>query len=187
MNKRIKTAAGSVALVSASLLGGGLFAATAVNAQVDDAPVETVLDGDGVEAPADVPEDADTADAPEDGRRGRHGHHGQRGDRGAQAVETAGLLGIEVDELRTALHDGDTLAEVAEANGVDPQTIIDAKVDSATERIQAKVDAGDITQEQADEKLADLEERVTTRVNEGRPERGERRGPAADADSDTDG
>lgn len=184
MNKRIKTAVGSVALVSASLLGGGLFAATAVNAQVDDAPVETVLDGDGVEAPADAPEEGDTADAPEDGRRGRHGH---RGHRGARAEETAGLLGIEVDELRTALQAGDTLAEVAEANGVDPQTIIDAKVDSATERIQAKVDAGDITQEEADEKLADLDERVTTRVNEGRPERGERHGPSADSDGDTEG
>lgn len=182
MNKRIKTAAASVALVSASLLGGGLFAASSVNAQVDDAPVETTVEvEDGVEAPAD---------APEDGERGDRGRRGHRGNRGARAEATAGLIGIEVDELRTAIQAGDTLADIAEANGVDPQTIIDARVDSKTEHIQAKVDAGDITQAEADEKLADLEERVTTRVNEGRPERGERgnrQAPAVDAGADAEG
>ena len=174
MNKRIKTAVGSVALVSASLLGGGLFAAAAVNAQVDDTPVETTVDvGETLaETPADSP-----AGTPEDGdqcEHGRHGRRGHHGDRGARSEELAELLGIEIADLRTALHDGDTLADIAEANGVDPQTIIDVQIAGQTERIQAKVEAGEITQEEADDKLADLEERVTTRVNEGRPERGDR-------------
>ncbi|NIR37390.1 MAG: hypothetical protein GWO22_15820, partial [Actinobacteria bacterium] len=51
----------------------------------------------------------------------------------------------------------------------------------AEERIQEAVENGRITQEQADEKLADLEQRITDRVNGEAPERGPRgfgrRGP----------
>ena len=40
---------------------------------------------------------------------------------------------------------------------------------------------GDLTQEEADERLAELTDRITTMVNEGRPER------PADAPEDTEG
>ena len=72
---------------------------------------------------------------------------------------------------------------MAEANGVDVQTIIDAQVASTTERVNAAVESGRLTADEAADKLAEVEERVTTRVNEGRPERGERqgRGQASDA------
>ena len=160
MNKRIRTGLVSTALVAGSFIGAGV-----VSAQVDDSvPADTTT-----EQPAEAP-----ADAPVDGDRGaRAERHAER----AQA--TADLLGIEVDELRAAFEEGQTLAQIAEANGVDVQTVIDAKVDAKTERINTAVEEGRLTEAEAADKLAELEERVTTRVNEGRPDRGERgpRGP----------
>jgi hypothetical protein len=49
------------------------------------------------------------------------------------AAET---IGIEPRELLAALRDGKTVAEVAEANGVEPDTVVDALVAKATERIE---------------------------------------------------
>jgi hypothetical protein len=134
---------------------------------------------------ADVEERVTTAVNEGGQASGDHGKRGGHGDRGARAEATAELLGIEVDELRAALEDGQTLADVAEANGVDPQTIIDARVAAVTERINAAVESGGLTADEAADKLADVEERVTTAVNEGGQARGERgqrvgRGQAAD-------
>ena len=151
MNKSIRTGLISTALVAGSLIGAGV-----VSAQVDD----TVPVDPAIEQPAD---------APADGERGARSES-----RAERAQATADLLGIDVDELRAAFEDGQTLAQIAEANGVDVQTIIDAKVSAKTERINAAVEEGRLTEAEAAEKLADVEERVTTRVNEGRPERGER-------------
>ncbi|MBT7430045.1 MAG: hypothetical protein HN783_09565 [Ilumatobacter sp.] len=151
MNKSIRTGLISTALVAGSLIGAGV-----VSAQVDD----TVPVDPAIEQPADAPAD---------------GERGARSERRAERAQaTADLLGIDVDELRAAFEDGQTLAQIAEANGVDVQTIIDAKVSAKTERINAAVEEGRLTEAEAAEKLADVEERVTTRVNEGRPERGER-------------
>lgn len=168
MYKRIRTGLVSTALVAGSFIGAGV-----VSAQVDDGPV-----------PADTPSEqsadetpADGAPAPADGERGPRGERGERGEQRAdRAQATADLLGIDVDELRAALESGLTLADVAEANGVDDQTIIDAEVASVTERINAAVEAGRLTDAEAADKLADVEERVTTRVKEGRPDQGDRPG-----------
>jgi hypothetical protein len=90
----------------------------------------------------------------------------------------ATALGMTEDELRTALEaDGTTLADVAEEKGVDVGTLVDALVSAGQERIAAAVEDGRLTQEEADERLADLEERVTERVNE---EAGGFRGPGHD-------
>ena len=154
MNKRIRTG-----LISTALVAGSLFGASAVSAQVDD----TVTPETTVEQPANV--DSETGD------RGPRGERGER--RVARAEATADLLGIDAEELQAAYQDGQTLAQIAEANGVDVQTIIDAQVATKTERINAAVDAGRLTAAEADEKLVGLEARVTTRVNEGGPVRGE--------------
>ena len=62
-------------------------------------------------------------------------------------------------------HDGQSIAQVAEANGVAVDTVIDAMVDAKAERLAEKVESGRITQAEADEKLADIEDRITDRVN----------------------
>jgi ferredoxin len=70
-------------------------------------------------------------------------HHGGR-HRGEHLEAAATALGITADELRTELEAGKTIAEVAEAQGVDIETVIDALVTDAT---------------------ADLRERITAMVN----------------------
>jgi hypothetical protein len=163
MNKRIHTGLIGTALVAASFIGAGV-----VSAQVDETvPAETATET-VVEAPSDDAEQP-AEEARDDGERGARGER-----RAERAQATADVLGIEVDDLRAAFEEGQTLAQIAEANGVDVQTVIDAKVEAKTERINTAVEEGRLTDAEAAEKLADLEERVTTRVNEGRPERGER-------------
>jgi hypothetical protein len=159
MNKRIRTG-----LVATAIAGGTIFGASQLggvaNAQVDDAPT--------------------TDEQSSEDRAARH--EARRAHRMAHAEEIATLLGIDVESLHDALRDGSTLAELADFNGVEVDAVVDLLVGSHTEHIEQAVENGRITQENADERLSDLEERVTDRVNNGRPERPERpegQGPAA--------
>ncbi|WP_421617204.1 hypothetical protein ACAF76_018985 [Brevibacillus sp. TJ4] len=74
------------------------------------------------------------------------------------------LLGLQAEELRTELAAGKTLAEIAEAKGVVKQDVIDLLVAPQTEKLAAAVEAGKLTQEQADERQARLEESVSKKV-----------------------
>jgi hypothetical protein len=77
----------------------------------------------------------------------------------------ANTIGITLDDLLTQLTDGQTVAEIAGANGVDPQAVIDAVVQHVNDRLLAAVDSGRLTQEEADERLANATERITNWVN----------------------
>lgn len=114
------------------------------------------------------------------GRGGPGGDHGGRGGLGLDAAATA--LGITADELRTELEGGSTLADVAAAKGVDVQTLIDALVAEAKAHVDDEVASGEITQAEADTKLADATTRITDAVNNGFPQRGDHRGPDDDGD-----
>jgi hypothetical protein len=83
---------------------------------------------------------------------------------GEQLAVAAEAIGISEDELRTALEDGQSIAQVAESNGVDVQTVIDAMVAAATERLETAIDA-------LPERMAEVVQR------EGFPERGPGHGP----------
>lgn len=146
----------------AELEAGKTIAEVAGEQGVD---VETVIDAVVTAATADLREHVTAmvnGEAPVGGPRG--GHHGGRGF-GARLDAVAEALGITEDELHDAIEDGQTIAEVADANGVDVQTVIDALVAEATARIDAKVADGDLTQEQADELKAELTERITDLVD----------------------
>jgi uncharacterized protein (DUF433 family) len=82
------------------------------------------------------------------------------------AAET---IGIEPGELLVALRDGRTIAEVAEEHGVAPEAVIDAIVASQREMLDAAVESGRLTREQADAIAEDLEERATELVNDRLP------------------
>ncbi len=102
---------------------------------------------------------------------------GPKGAKGGPGLDVAAqALGMTTDELHTALKGGQTLAQVAESKGVNVQVVIDALVASATNHINEEVASGEITQAQADEKLANVTDRVTERVNNPRPEGGRRGG-----------
>jgi hypothetical protein len=109
-----------------------------------------------------------------------------RAERRAEKVETlTSVLGISEDDLQAAREAGQSVADIAAEQGVDLQTVIDALVNDAQVRIDAKIAAGDIDAERAAEKSASIEERVTARVNGERPEghggRGHRGGPSTEA------
>jgi hypothetical protein len=91
--------------------------------------------------------------------------------RGEGLTAAAEAIGITEDELRTALQDGSSIADVAAANDVDVQTVIDALVADATAHIDEEVAEGDLTAEGAAARKADLVERITALVNGERPER----------------
>lgn len=152
MNKRIASIAAGAAIVGSGLAGFGL---TSALAQTDEGSTETPA----AEAPADG------AEAPESCGPGGH-----RGGPGLEAMAEA--IGISEDELRTALEDGSTPAEVAEENGVDRETLIDAVVASMEEHLAQGVEDGRLTQEEADEKLAEIEDRANDIVDGVRPEGG---------------
>lgn len=112
--------------------------------------------------------------------RGGHGHDGRHGGgRGLAGTVVADALGITTEELRTALASGQTIAEVAAAEGVDVQVVIDAMLAEVEQRLDDKVADGRITQDDADAKLTEATERITERVNTaGGGRMG--RGPAGD-------
>lgn len=84
------------------------------------------------------------------------------------AVEETGL---EAREILSQIRDGMTLAEIVTANGGDIQVVIDEALASASERLAQAVENGRITQERADELLADLETLITEGVNRDFPGR----------------
>jgi polyhydroxyalkanoate synthesis regulator phasin len=102
------------------------------------------------------------------------GHGGRPGwGPGAGLTAAADALGMTEEELRTALQeDGATLAQVAGDQGVAVDDLVAALVQAAQERIAEAVEEGRLSQEEADELLADLEDRITDRVDEELPARG---------------
>jgi len=81
------------------------------------------------------------------------------------------LLGLSPEEIREQLRAGSTLGEIATAQGVDPQAVVDAIVAELTERVDGAVADGKIDAERAAERLEGAEERISDRVNNGRPDR----------------
>ncbi len=117
---------------------------------------------------------------------GRHGGGRGVGMRGEGLTAVAEALGVTEAELQTALQGGQTLAEIAAAEGVEVQTVIDTLVSAAGAHLAEHVAAGDLTQEDADAKLVEMTTRITDAVNNGGPVGGGRgdggRGPRGDRD-----
>lgn len=102
----------------------------------------------------------------------RRGGPGHRARPLIESVDTAvEILGIDAETLRDELRSGSSLADIATANGVDPQTLVDALVAEAEAMLDQAVADGRIDAERAEERGADLAERITARVNGERPDR----------------
>ncbi|WP_345712980.1 hypothetical protein, partial [Kineococcus glutinatus] len=170
-------AAGTAGLISVGGLGlialGAQTAAAATSSTesgatsrlqaIKDALAGLVTDGSITQEQAD--EVATTLESSDALRGGRGGHGGGFGGKGFGLDAAATALGMSAEDLRTALQaDGATLASIAEDEGVDEQTVIDALVAAATERLNQAVTDGRLTQEQADERIAELPEQVKEQV-----------------------
>ena len=77
----------------------------------------------------------------------------------------AKAIGISESDLVTDLKNGQTMADIAKANNVDPQKVIDALVADGKQELAAAVTAGTLTQAQADSMQTDLTQRMTDQVN----------------------
>ena len=64
------------------------------------------------------------------------------------------------------------MAAIAEANGVSPDALVEALINEASSRVDAKVEDGRITAEEGAEKLASKIERIEERVFSVRGENG---------------
>lgn len=91
---------------------------------------------------------------------------------GVMSEAVTDLLGLTPAELREQLRAGSTLAEIAEAQEVGTDALVEEIVGEIEERMALAVENGRIDQADADEKLADATARVTDMVENGRPERG---------------
>jgi hypothetical protein len=83
----------------------------------------------------------------------------------AAIKDAAGVIGIAPKDLAAALKSGQSVADVATAHGVNPQTVIDKLVADASARLDKAVTEGKLTQERADKAKAALPDRVTKLVN----------------------
>jgi hypothetical protein len=95
------------------------------------------------------------------GHFGPFGHVGHFGS--LQAA--ASYLDVTEAALRERLQDGDTLAEVAKAEGKSVNGLVNALVAAATEKLDDAVADGRLTKERAAELKQRLEERITDLVN----------------------
>jgi len=107
--------------------------------------------------------------------RGHHGgrHHGGRGGHGGLygidgspldiVADTIGLTKVEV---AAAIQGGQTIADLAAANGSSGDAVITALVAEVEAHLAAEVEAGDHTQEEADARLELATAAITTFVND---------------------
>jgi hypothetical protein len=144
MRTPLKAAVAAAAIAGAGFGGWGLTSAFAVQAE-------------------DTGGDTATEESP-DGREGCHG--------GPALEAMAEAIGIDVEELRTALEDGQSPAEVAEANGVSRQDLVDAIAADINEHLDQAVEDGRLTEEEADERRAEAEEHASSIADGERPEGG---------------
>ena len=163
-NQKLLTIA---ALAGLTLGGLSVTAASAQSYGGDPStdPADTTIEAEAADGSGIVlVQDADGTDAPGADEQ-RSESEGRRGHRGGCDLEDAALaIGIDEADLRAAIDGGDTIADVAAANGVDVDTVVDAMVDAKAADTAEKVTEGRITQSEADEKLADAEARITEQV-----------------------
>jgi uncharacterized protein YidB (DUF937 family) len=153
---------------------------TARDQVLDDAVTEGLLTQDQADL---MRERADEGWLEGFGRGMRPGGHGRRGGmmdldgglRGFGGTHSTLLtiaaeqLGTTVEDLVTQLGDGNTIAELAEAQGVDTQEIADAYLENLSERLDEAVANERITQERADWMLEQAAERVQERMEAAWP------------------
>ncbi len=87
----------------------------------------------------------------------------------------AEVLGLNIDEVKGEIESGKTMKEVLEARGIDKEFVHQEMQAFHKNLVNQKLEAGEITQEQADDRLEKISERKPGEgPRHGRPERGER-------------
>jgi len=159
----------TIAAVTAGLIAGGA--------------VGFVAGVPALTSAADVTIDSTVDNADADHDHGERRGPGGRGGRGGEQMATvAEVIGVDAEALREAFAAGQSVADVAEANGVALDDVVAAVVEQMETHIAEHVAEGELTQEEADAKLADAADTVTERLSSvpaerGMGDHGGRRGP----------
>ena len=162
------TAVGIVAAQSAED-GTATPAATGEATSVPDATEpDATATPDGKDATA-VPGGTDDGTAEDDERICGFGHLG------ANLDELAAFLQLSVDDLRAAKMDGQSLAQIAEAQGVSRDDLSAFLVEQVQAKLAGKVATGDIDQAQADVRLQEFTARVDDLIDRTGPPGGHHR------------
>lgn len=111
------------------------------------------------------------------GRGGKFGGPRLQGVGQAMFDAAAQTLGITTDELRTQLRSGQTLAQIAQAQGKTEQEVTAAALAAAKTQLDQAVANGTLTQAQADEAYARLQQQGAQLLNHAGRGRGHHGGP----------
>jgi hypothetical protein len=120
-----------------------------------------------------------TAGLPARGPQGMGGHEGKGGPGKMMSEAVAKVLKLTTTELKTQLHSGKSLADVAKAQSVDIADVKTVLTSDFTAHLAEEVTSGEHTQAEADAKLAAFKTNLDTMVNRVGPAggmRGEGRG-----------
>jgi lambda repressor-like predicted transcriptional regulator len=108
---------------------------------------------------------ADNGDAPAAGTYcGGYGWHGFQDEQGTCTETVSELLGLTTDEICDLRQDGSSLADIAAANGVTLEELVNAVMADKIAAVEALVADGTITQEQADLMISRMAERTEDMV-----------------------
>ena len=91
---------------------------------------------------------------------------------GGPLAAAAEALGMSVEDLLSAMQEGQSIAGLAVEKGVELDTIADAYVTPMEEKLAELVEEGELTQEQADQKLESLREMIRGMLEKTWPEGG---------------
>ena len=112
--------------------------------------------------------------------RGPQGMGGKGGPGKFMSEAVAKVLKLTTTELKTQLHSGKSLADVAKAQSVDIADVTTVLISDITAHLAEEVTSGKHTQAEADAKLAEFKTNIDTMVNRVGPAggmKGEGRGP----------
>ena len=94
-----------------------------------------------------------------------YGWHGFLGEENVCSDTVSELLGLTTDELCDLRQEGKSLAEIAAEQGITVDELVEAIMAEKIEAVQAKIDDGTLTQEQADLIIERMTERTELAVN----------------------
>ncbi len=94
-------------------------------------------------------------------------HHGGGGF--SHGADIAEFIGVTPEELRAAIEGGQSVVQVAEANGVSEQELTDYLLGEIETKLAEAVESGRIDQATADEKLAGAADKIAECINREGP------------------
>jgi len=121
--------------------------------------------------------DERSSDGAKDGADGRHGRGKGKGGKMGSPETLATALGVDTETLRSEFAAGKSIADIAAEQGIAIDTVVAALVADLEEHLNEHVADGSLTEDEAAEKLASAEDRISEKVNEVPPTRDRNSGP----------